>query len=288
MANGNLVSTAQQEVIVDGEVIRIVPAQAEVIYLPSYDPMLVYAGPPPQYGFITFGIGFTIGAWLNRDCDWHRHRIYYHGWRGRGWIDRSRQHVNPRRSVYTRNTQAAINVNLRVVQHDTLRYREDIRRNVEYRREHHATPATPGRDTRPRGGMESRGAPATPGSGMQRSTPAPVTSAPRTAPQRAISGTPTPPRAGSTGVYRGREPKGAQPAATTGYGGYGSGRDAKTYRERGQSSRENMQKSSRPQPAPASGAHPGASGGRQSAPGPAAPRQAPPASRGGGEQRQQR
>ena len=58
MANGNLVSTAQQEVIVDGAVIRIVPAQAEVIYLPSYDPMLVYAGPPPQYGFITFGIGF--------------------------------------------------------------------------------------------------------------------------------------------------------------------------------------------------------------------------------------
>ncbi|NTU76750.1 MAG: DUF3300 domain-containing protein, partial [Alphaproteobacteria bacterium] len=88
MANGNLVSTAQQEVIVDGAVIRIVPAQAEVIYVPSYDPMLVYAGPPPQYGFITFGIGFTIGAWLNRDCDWHRHRIYYHGWRGRGWIDR--------------------------------------------------------------------------------------------------------------------------------------------------------------------------------------------------------
>ena len=48
MANGNLVSTAQQEVIVDGAVIRIVPAQAEVIYLPSYDPMLVYAGPPPS------------------------------------------------------------------------------------------------------------------------------------------------------------------------------------------------------------------------------------------------
>src|SRR5512144_1051935 len=135
-AMGSLVSTAQQTVIIEDGIIRIVPAQAEVIYVPVYDPGVVYVMPPPPYGFITFGIGFRIGVWLNRDCDWHRHRVYYHGWRGGGWVSRARPYVNPRRSVYINNRYSAINVNRRVVQHDTARYREDIRRNMEYRREH--------------------------------------------------------------------------------------------------------------------------------------------------------
>ncbi|HEY6008980.1 MAG TPA: DUF3300 domain-containing protein [Geobacteraceae bacterium] len=283
-AEGNLVSTSQQQVLIEDDYIRIVPAEPEVIYVPQYDPLVVYAEPPPPYGFITFGIGFTIGAWLNRDCDWHGHRVYYHGWRGGGWVNRARPYVNPRRSVYINNRYSAINVNRRVVQHDTARYREDIRRNMEYRREHRPPPVAPGREVRPRGGGEIRATtpPAAP------RPPAPQPSAtPRTPPA---------PRPATTDVYRGRETRGAQPAANTGYGGYGSGGDAKTYRERGQSSRENMRQFNRPQsapgnvtrPAPAQAPRPGASGGRQSAPAAATPRPASPApaSRGGGVQRQ--
>ena len=242
---GNLASTPQQEVIDEDDDIRIVPAQPDVIYVPQYDPMVVYAEPSsPAYGFITFSIGFTIGAWLNRDCDWHRHRVYYHGWRGGGWIGRARPSINRRSTAYINSSNAVINVNPRVAQHDTARYREDLRQNAEYRRERSGQPA-------PR--------PATP-----------VTAAPRH---------------DDAGAYRGREPRGAQPAAQTGYGGYGSGRDAATYRERGQSSRENMRQVNRPQQSRSAPVqHPAAAGGRQSSP-QSAPRQAAPAARSGGVQR---
>lgn len=270
---GNLVSTPQQEVVVEDDYIRVVPAAPEVIYVPRYDPLVVYAEPPPPYGFVTFSIGFTIGAWLNRDCDWHRHRIYYHGWRGSGWIGRARPYVSPRRNVYISNRYSVINVNRRVVQHNTFRYREEVRRNVEYRREHRPVPVAP------RATPRATPAPVTP-----RTAPPPVTSAPRATPHRVTTGVPTQPAPASADVYRGRAPRGGQPAANMGYGGYGSSGEAKTYRERGQSSREGMRQFGHPQQAPATGVHPGASGGRS--PAPAAPRPAAPASRGSGGVRQ--
>jgi hypothetical protein len=73
---GNLQSTPQQTVVVDSGVVEIVPANPEIIYVPAYDPAIIYhrraiiGGP-----FINFGIGFSIGAWLNRDWDWHNHRV---------------------------------------------------------------------------------------------------------------------------------------------------------------------------------------------------------------------
>ncbi len=72
---GNLQSTPQQQVINDGGYIEIVPADPQVIYVPVYQPDQVYYqtcyGPP----FITFGIGFAIGGWLNCDFDWGHHNI---------------------------------------------------------------------------------------------------------------------------------------------------------------------------------------------------------------------
>ncbi len=274
-AEGNLVSNAQQEVIIEDGYIRIVPAAPEVIYVPTYDPVAVYVEPPPTYGFITFSIGFTIGAWLNRDCDWHRHRIYYHGWRGRGWIGRARPYVHPSRSIYVNNRYTVINVNRRVVQHDTIRYRQDIRRNVEYRRER--------RPERPVQVAPGTVAPR-PHVPVPRPAPAPVTTAPRPAPAPVTTAPRPAERPENRDLYRGREPRGGQPPAETGFGGYGSGQDVKTFRERGERSRENMRQPARPQPAPGVGARPGGGGGRQSAPRPAAPRQAPPS----GGKRQQR
>jgi hypothetical protein len=72
---GNLQSTPQQQVINDGGNIEIVPAGPQVIYVPVYQPDQVYYqtdyGPP----FITFGIGWPIGLWLNCDFDWGHHNL---------------------------------------------------------------------------------------------------------------------------------------------------------------------------------------------------------------------
>lgn len=94
---GYLSSNEQQEVIYEPDYVRIIPAQPEYIYVPVYDPQIVYIERIPSYRtytfFISFGTGYRIGSWLNRDCDWHRHNTYYHGWQGDNWIHRSRSHV---------------------------------------------------------------------------------------------------------------------------------------------------------------------------------------------------
>ena len=68
---GNLQSTPQQQVTDDSADIEIVPADPDEIYVPIYNPDDVYdeSGGP----FITFGVGFAIGWWLNCDFDWGHH-----------------------------------------------------------------------------------------------------------------------------------------------------------------------------------------------------------------------
>ena len=89
-----LKTTNEQKVIVEREIIRIVPSNPHVIYVPIYDPVYVY-GPwwypthPPYYwhyplrrvyasGLSWFGSGFIVGisiaSWTW--CDWHHHHIY--------------------------------------------------------------------------------------------------------------------------------------------------------------------------------------------------------------------
>lgn len=81
---GALRDTPQQQVIVEQEVIRIVPAQPDVIYVPEYNPQVVYVEPAPGFvatSYISFSVGFVLGWWLDLDCDWHHHHVYYHYWR---------------------------------------------------------------------------------------------------------------------------------------------------------------------------------------------------------------
>lgn len=92
---GNLVSTEEQQVTVErGGRIVIVPANPRVIYVPWYEPSVVYFRPIFRVGFRTqffsFGAGFPIGDWLVYDCDWYGRRVYYDGWRGGGWRTRAR------------------------------------------------------------------------------------------------------------------------------------------------------------------------------------------------------
>jgi hypothetical protein len=175
-AAGGLVSTPQQQVIVQNEIIRVVPAQPNVIYVPSYDPQYRYIDSySPSYGFVTFGLGFTLGAWLNRDLDWRNHRIYYHGWRGDGWVRRSRPHLPSRSNVYINRNHGYIDYNRRIFQHDNWRYRNDIRRNLYQRGTLPPPTAVPGTGIRQRNRFERRSYPPA----APRTSPAPsVQSAP--------------------------------------------------------------------------------------------------------------
>ncbi|MBZ5702581.1 MAG: DUF3300 domain-containing protein [Acidobacteriia bacterium] len=132
---GNLVTTPQQQVFFEDDYIRIVPLEPAYIYVPVYDPYICYYRRPAWGLAITFGFGFLIGAWLNRDCDWHHHRIYYHGWQGPGWIDRSRPRVRIT-NVYVNNRYDNVLVNRNVIQRNVNvnnidRYRS-VHRDVNY------------------------------------------------------------------------------------------------------------------------------------------------------------
>lgn len=140
---GSLVTTSQQEVISEGQVIKIVPAQPQLIYVPQYNPEVVYVNSGPSTGemiasaAISFGAGLAIGAWLNNDWDWRGHGIYYHGWVGGGWIGRNRTFINVdvHRNVYINNRYTHINVNRNIVHRDISTYRVNLNRNAVVRTE---------------------------------------------------------------------------------------------------------------------------------------------------------
>jgi uncharacterized membrane protein YgcG len=76
---GNLQSSPQQQVIADGSDIEIVPADPQVIYVPVYQPDQVYYDAPYGSPFMTFGIGWPIGAWLDYDCNWGAGNLIFWG-----------------------------------------------------------------------------------------------------------------------------------------------------------------------------------------------------------------
>jgi hypothetical protein len=141
-AAGYLVTTPQQTVIVEKEVIKVVPAQPQVIYVPTYNPQVVYVQPAtPSTGTvvaaaaISFGVGLAIGAWLNNDCNWHTHTVYYHGWHGSGWITTSSHYVHVN-SVYVNHRYSTVHVNSAVVtrnvNYNNINHYNNVNRNVNY------------------------------------------------------------------------------------------------------------------------------------------------------------
>lgn len=98
-AAGDLKTTSQQNVTTEGSTITVQPASPEIVYVPAYDPWLVYGDPilawPGWYPypgiwfdgpFLSFGGGFGIGwyggfgwGWNNWGFDWHnRFAVYGH------------------------------------------------------------------------------------------------------------------------------------------------------------------------------------------------------------------
>ena len=139
---GNLVSTSQQQVVRESNSYVIVPTQPRVIYVPVYDPILVYTRPIFNVGFSSrywsFGVGFPIGGWLNYDLDWGRRAVYYNGWDdvyvryGGGWRARSRPFIQVT-NIYVSPRYRDVYVNRNVV-YRTVNYR-NVDRYAGYHRD---------------------------------------------------------------------------------------------------------------------------------------------------------
>jgi hypothetical protein len=133
-AAGNLRDTEQENVIVQDGVIEIEPAQPEVVYVPVYDPTVIYGPwwypafppiffPPPPGLVIVRGFGFWTGVRVGRvwgyawgHWDWRHHYI----------------NVNINRKI---NVNRSINITHTNIQ--TTRWQHDVshRKGVTYRNE---------------------------------------------------------------------------------------------------------------------------------------------------------
>ena len=97
-AAGTLTTTPQQTVTTQGSTVIIEPANPEVVYVPAYDPWVVYGEPilpwPGWYAYpgiwyegpyVSWGVGFGIGfygvygwGWPYWGFDWHDHHVTHH------------------------------------------------------------------------------------------------------------------------------------------------------------------------------------------------------------------
>ncbi len=178
-AAGNLQTTKEQKVIVEEKIIKIEPASPEVIYVPAYNPTVVYgawaypAYPPYYYyppGYVAgtmfaFGAGVAMGAawgyaWGN--CNWHGGDVdidtnrnfnsnrnidrskYQGGNKGQGQWQHNPDH---RKGVSYRDQGTAQKFN-RASTNDAIKSREAFRGRAEQ-----------GRQDLARGGIGDRGGP---------------------------------------------------------------------------------------------------------------------------------
>jgi uncharacterized membrane protein YgcG len=94
---GNLKGTPQESVTDDGQTIAIEPANPQIVYVPEYDPWLIYGAPlaiyPAWIGLpgvfveapgVYFGLGIGIGyfaglgwGWHHWGADWDHHRVWH-------------------------------------------------------------------------------------------------------------------------------------------------------------------------------------------------------------------
>jgi hypothetical protein len=100
---GALKDTPQQKVVVEKETIVVEPADPQTVYVPTYDPSVVYGQPPPATPYyptvyqqpvattsttdpwVSFGAGALVGGLLTAaimwddDDDWHGYHVWSHG-----------------------------------------------------------------------------------------------------------------------------------------------------------------------------------------------------------------
>src|SRR6267378_3270812 len=112
--SGNLKTTPQQTVTTQGSTVIIQPADPEVVYVPAYDPWVVYGGPivawPGWYPYpgiwyggpyLSFGVGFGVGFFGGYGWGWHH-------WGGFDWhhhyaVYNHERYFSHSRTFYNRN-----------------------------------------------------------------------------------------------------------------------------------------------------------------------------------------
>ena len=110
---GNLKTTPQQTVTTQGSTVVIQPASPDIVYVPAYNPWLVYGGPiypwPGWYAYpgiwfggpyLSFGLGFGIGWFGGFGWGWGHWGFNWHG----GYpIYGGRRYYSGSRTFYNRN-----------------------------------------------------------------------------------------------------------------------------------------------------------------------------------------
>jgi uncharacterized membrane protein YgcG len=151
-AAGNLKTSSQQKVVIEQNTIQIVPANPQVVYVPTYNPTVVYgtwpypayppvyAPPPPGYaiaaGFATglaFGAGVAVANSLWGGFNWNTHDVNINVNRYNNINVNNRLNVNSGTTNWNRNTNVNnvnrnVNNNLGGAQRDAYRGRDDAAR----------------------------------------------------------------------------------------------------------------------------------------------------------------
>jgi uncharacterized membrane protein YgcG len=109
-AAGNLKTTPQQTVSNQGSSVVIQPADPQVVYVPSYDPGLIYGYPVglwpgfyPWWGpgpYLSFGVGFGIGGFFGFGWGWN---AWGFDWGRRGLLYGGGRYAYHSRAFYNRN-----------------------------------------------------------------------------------------------------------------------------------------------------------------------------------------
>jgi hypothetical protein len=129
-AAGNLKTSSQQKVVVEQSTIQIVPANPQVVYVPTYNPTVVYGTwpypayppvyvpPPPGYaiaaGFATglaFGAGVAVANSLWGGYNWNTHDVNINVNRYNNINVNNRLNVNSNTTNWNRNANVNRNVN---------------------------------------------------------------------------------------------------------------------------------------------------------------------------------
>jgi Protein of unknown function (DUF3300) len=140
--SGHLDSNEQEKVTTQGNTIVIEPANPEVVYVPAYDPWLVYGEPIvaypgwyPEPGIflagvgIGFGVGFGVGFFGGFGWGWNH---WGYDWHGRSVIYNHNTYVSHSRTIVNRNNLSRNNFNRNNFNHGNSNHGNFSHANVNH------------------------------------------------------------------------------------------------------------------------------------------------------------
>lgn len=157
-AAGNLKTSEQQKVVVEQSTIQIVPANPQVVYVPTYNPTVVYGTwpypayppvyvpPPPGYAVasglaagLAFGAGVAVANSLWGGFNWNTHDVNVNVNRYNNINVNNRIDANGGTTNWNRNAnvnrnnvnRSDVNNNLGAAQRDAYRGRDDARAQAQ-------------------------------------------------------------------------------------------------------------------------------------------------------------